>query len=201
MLDDPNAPPLVTQRSPATNATGVDPAATVRATFSRAMNASTITPSSFRLERPDGSTVPASVSYDGVTFAATLTPSAALSLNTTYTVRLDPSIRAANGIALGSAVSWSFTTRPPDTTAPSVSITAPQNGATVIGTVDVNANATDNDAVSGVQFKLDGAEPRRGGHRRAVHLPLGRPLGGRGQPPADRRGARPLRQHAPRPAP
>ena len=70
------------------------------------------------------------MSYDGVTFAATLTPSAALSLNTTYTVRLDPSIRAANGIALGSPVSWSFTTRPPDTTAPSVSITAPQNGAT-----------------------------------------------------------------------
>ena len=28
VLDDPNAPPLVTQRSPATNATGVDPAAT-----------------------------------------------------------------------------------------------------------------------------------------------------------------------------
>ena len=44
VLDDPNAPPLVTQRSPATNATGVDPAATVRATFSRAMDASTITP-------------------------------------------------------------------------------------------------------------------------------------------------------------
>ncbi len=173
VLDDPNAPPLVTQRSPATNATGVDPAATVRATFSRAMNASTITSSSFRLERPDGSTVPASVSYDGVTFAATLTPSAALSLNTTYTVRLDPSIRAANGIALGSAISWSFTTRPPDTTAPSVSITAPQNGATVMGTVDVNANATDNDAVSGVQFKLDGSQPGRGGHRRALHATPG----------------------------
>ena len=44
-----------------------------------------------------------------------------------------------------------------DTTPPTVSITAPAAGATVANTVSVTANAADNDQVSGVQFRLDGA--------------------------------------------
>jgi hypothetical protein len=44
-----------------------------------------------------------------------------------------------------------------DTTAPTVSLTAPAAGATVSGVVAVSANAADNIAVAGVQFKLDGA--------------------------------------------
>jgi hypothetical protein len=47
---------------------------------------------------------------------------------------------------------------PSDTTAPTVSLTAPAAGATVTGSsVTVSANASDNVGVSGVQFKLDGA--------------------------------------------
>ena len=45
----------------------------------------------------------------------------------------------------------------PDTTPPTVSLTAPANGATVKGTITVSANAADNVAVASVQFKLDGA--------------------------------------------
>jgi hypothetical protein len=41
-------------------------------------------------------------------------------------------------------------------TPPTVSITAPANGATVAGTVTVSASASDNVGVVGVQFKLDG---------------------------------------------
>ena len=44
-----------------------------------------------------------------------------------------------------------------DTTPPTVSITAPAGGATVSGTVAINASASDNGTVAGVQFKLDGA--------------------------------------------
>src|SRR5262249_31088762 len=44
-----------------------------------------------------------------------------------------------------------------DTTPPSVSITAPADGATVSATTTISANASDNVAVVGVQFKLDGA--------------------------------------------
>ena len=44
-----------------------------------------------------------------------------------------------------------------DTTAPTVSITAPNNNARVSNTVTVSANASDNVGVVAVQFKVDGA--------------------------------------------
>ena len=43
-----------------------------------------------------------------------------------------------------------------DTTAPTVSLTAPTNGATVSLSVTVSATAADNTSVAGVQFRLDG---------------------------------------------
>jgi chitodextrinase len=43
----------------------------------------------------------------------------------------------------------------PDTTPPTVSLTAPANTATVSATVTVSANATDNVSVASVQFQLD----------------------------------------------
>lgn len=155
-VDDPTAPPGITARTPSPGETNVDPAATARVSFSRAMDATTITPSTVTLTRPDGTVVPSTVSYDAITFAVTLRPSAPLDLETAYTVRLDSSVRAANGIALGTPTSWSFTTRPPDRTGPVASITAPANGATVVQRVDITADAQDNVAVAGVQFRLDG---------------------------------------------
>ncbi len=55
---------------------------------------------------------------------------------------------------------WLKTAPPPpptDTTAPTVSITAPANGATVSGSVNISASASDNVGVVGVQFKVNGA--------------------------------------------
>ena len=52
--------------------------------------------------------------------------------------------------------SGNVTTTGDFTNTPSVSFTAPINGATVAGTVTVSANAADRGAVTGVQFKLDG---------------------------------------------
>ena len=43
-----------------------------------------------------------------------------------------------------------------DTTPPSVTLTAPSNGSTVSGIVNLTAMATDNVGVVGVQFKLNG---------------------------------------------
>ena len=45
----------------------------------------------------------------------------------------------------------------PDSVAPTVALTAPAAGATVSGSVNVTANASDNVGVVGVQFLLDGA--------------------------------------------
>lgn len=44
-----------------------------------------------------------------------------------------------------------------DTTAPTVSVSAPASGATVSGQVTLSATASDNIGVAGVQFKVDGA--------------------------------------------
>jgi hypothetical protein len=45
---------------------------------------------------------------------------------------------------------------PPDTTPPSVEISSPPGGSVVSGTATLRANASDNVAVVGVQFKVDG---------------------------------------------
>jgi hypothetical protein len=54
------------------------------------------------------------------------------------------------------ASSVSVTVQNADSTVPIVSLTAPANNATVAGSVNVTANATDNIGVTGGQFKLDG---------------------------------------------
>jgi hypothetical protein len=48
-------------------------------------------------------------------------------------------------------------TSAPDTTPPTTSITAPTNGSTVSGTVNVTASASDNVGVTRVEFWIDGA--------------------------------------------
>src|SRR5213594_2388607 len=77
-----------------------------------------------------------------------------LSASTLYHYRVKSRDAAGN---LATSADVTFTTAPlPDTTPPTVSITAPAAGATVAGTVTVSASATDNVGVVGVQFKLDG---------------------------------------------
>ena len=55
----------------------------------------------------------------------------------------------------GSDASVSFSTVA-DTTPPTVSLTAPADGAMVSGTITITADASDNVAVAGVQFSVDG---------------------------------------------
>jgi hypothetical protein len=61
----------------------------------------------------------------------------------------------------GSTMNSSTGPTPPsaDTTAPTVTITAPAKASTVTGTVNVDANATDNTAVTKVEFKIDSDQP------------------------------------------
>jgi len=57
----------------------------------------------------------------------------------------------------GGNVAISSVSTSSDITPPTVSITSPSSGSTVSGTITVSATASDNVAVAGVQFKLDGA--------------------------------------------
>ena len=83
---------------------------TVSSAFSQAMDATSLTTSTVTLTGPGGAGVAATVSYDSASKTVTLTPNAPLAHSTTYTARLDGSIRDSYGMTMGSAYTWTFTT-------------------------------------------------------------------------------------------
>jgi Big-like domain-containing protein len=65
---------------------------------------------------------------------------------------------AAGNTTTSASVSVTVSNGPgPDTTPPTVALTAPASGTTVSGVVTVSANAADDVGVAGVQFQVDGA--------------------------------------------
>jgi hypothetical protein len=158
-------PPTVTANSPTDGATDIDAGTTVTGTFSEAMASSSITSTTFTLSDTTGgdSAVAASVAYNAGTQTATLTPSAPLAALHTFAATIhggSGGVTDAAGNALAADVTWSFTTStaPPDTTNPTVTLTAPADGSTVSGTsVTISATANDNVAVDRVDFLVGGA--------------------------------------------
>ncbi len=145
-------PPTVTSTSPANNATDVSQGTTVTATFSEAIDASTINGSTFELRNAGGTLVPAAISYNASTRTATLTPSASLAALTAYTATVTggaSGVKDLAGNALGANVAWSFTTAAqPCASAPC----SAWSSSTVPGTPSVN----DPSAVElGVKFRTD----------------------------------------------
>ncbi|HEV8638236.1 MAG TPA: N,N-dimethylformamidase beta subunit family domain-containing protein, partial [Chloroflexota bacterium] len=97
-------PPRLAQRTPAAGATDAGPSS-VTAVFSEAVTASSI---SFVLRDGGGALVPSSVSYDGPTRTATLTPNSPLSLGATYSATVGGATDAAGNVMAPD--SWSFST-------------------------------------------------------------------------------------------
>lgn len=64
--------------------------------------------------------------------------------------------RADHTDILGSEDEVNFTTTAPDTTPPTVSITQPSENQSITGSTTLTASASDDIAISGVQFKIDG---------------------------------------------
>ncbi|MGN6575118.1 MAG: N,N-dimethylformamidase beta subunit family domain-containing protein, partial [Nocardioides sp.] len=120
-----NTKPTVTDRTPAANATNVGVGVAPTATFSEAVQQSTI---SFELRNPANTLIAATTSYDSATRTATLTPNAALTASTTYTARVSGATDAS-GNAMD-PVSWTFTTAAADTTKPTITSRVPAPGAT-----------------------------------------------------------------------
>jgi chitodextrinase len=77
-----------------------------------------------------------------------------LACGTSFTIGVDAFDSAGNTSSTSTVMAR--TAPCGDTTPPTVSITAPASGSTVSGTVAVDAAASDNVGVVGVQFKLDG---------------------------------------------
>ena len=95
---------------PANGLTGVSPRTVIVIQFNEPMLGSTFTSTTFTLKLGANS-VNAGVAYDSATWTATLTPSASLLGNATYTVQVTTGVENAQGVALASPITWSFTTR------------------------------------------------------------------------------------------
>jgi len=100
-----NVPPALTAKTPAPGATAVPFNTSVTATFSKAVQPSTI---SFSLKDPANNTVPATVSYNSATNVATLQPNANLAQGATFTAAVSGATDSAGNVM--TPVSWTFTT-------------------------------------------------------------------------------------------
>jgi N,N-dimethylformamidase beta subunit-like, C-terminal/Domain of unknown function (DUF4082)/Malectin domain/Bacterial Ig-like domain len=151
------SPPTVTATSPTNGATGVASTAPVTATFSRGMDATSLSGSTATLTGPNG-LVAASVSYDPGTSTLALTPAKPLSFNSVFTARIDSSVRASDGSTLASPYSWSFTTAAP--VPPQVTSTVPAAGTSNVDPgIVVRADFSkplDPTTVNGSTFTLSG---------------------------------------------
>jgi hypothetical protein len=141
-----NPPPVITSRSPDFNETGVAPGAVVTATFSRDIDDSTLTNSSFKVE-DGGAQVVGSISYDTGSRTATFTPSSPLDPNTAYDVTVTNAVKAtsaAGGKALFETETWSFTTGLPEVnfSQPTYDVNESALTATITVTLDAPVNAT-----------------------------------------------------------
>jgi Bacterial Ig-like domain len=84
----------------------------VTATFSSALDASTVNANNFTLSGPSGP-IPGTVGYSGLT--ASFTPSALLTVNTVYRASITSGVKDLFGDAIAAGQSWTFQTFAPGT--------------------------------------------------------------------------------------
>ncbi|MDY7039861.1 MAG: lamin tail domain-containing protein, partial [Chloroflexota bacterium] len=101
--------PVVSGTSPANGETGVDVDTHVTATFSEAMDETTVTADVFTLT-VDETSVPGAFSYDSNTNTLTFAPTEPLTRSTIYTARVDDSVMDLAGNHMAEPYTWSFTT-------------------------------------------------------------------------------------------
>ncbi len=131
-------PPTVVTRVPADLATNIPTNQVVSATFSEAMDATTINGTTFRVRvTATSAAVPGTVAYDPATNTATFTPTGPLASATFYTATITTGAKDVAGNALASNVTWTFITV--DNVPPTVIAVTPPNGATGVA---VNAPRT-----------------------------------------------------------
>jgi len=122
--------PTVSSTSPSSVSIGVSLNTIVTATFSEAMNPLTITGTTFTVVNTTGggSAIAGTVAYVGKT--ATFTPTSNLPVSTLFTATITTGVTNLAGVAIASNHVWTFTTgTATDTTAPTVTLTDPLNGA------------------------------------------------------------------------
>jgi hypothetical protein len=96
--------------APPNGTAGICPNTLVTATFSEAMQSSTINPTTFTLTAPGPIPVAGAVTYDAASNAATFTPTNPLALDTLYTAIITTGAQDLSGAPLASNYLWTFTT-------------------------------------------------------------------------------------------
>ncbi len=144
---------------PIDDAIGVSTGTNVEATFSEAMNAATISSTTFTLATFGTPVVAATVTYDAATRTAILNPDGPLLVATTYTATV---AGGAGGVAdlagnrLAANRVWSFTTEAlPDTDPPETTIDGGPSGLTASATASFTFSA--DEPGSTFACSLDGA--------------------------------------------
>ncbi|MGZ4814376.1 MAG: ice-binding family protein [Terriglobales bacterium] len=102
--------PTVISVAPPNGSTGACDNTIVTATFSEAMDPSTINASTFTLTGPNNVTVSGAVTYNSGSHTAIFTPASSLALGTLYTATITTGVKDTFGNALASDFVWSFTT-------------------------------------------------------------------------------------------
>ena len=155
-----NVPPTVSSVSPLNGALNVAVGSVVNITFSEPMDATTINGTNITLKTTTtGTPVTGTVSYNAGTSVATFTPAGSLSFGTGYTVTVTTGVKDVAQNALATAFPSTFTTaNAPDTTAPTVTSTNPNDAATNVAintTVSVTfSEPMDPTTVTGTTFTL-----------------------------------------------
>jgi hypothetical protein len=125
--------PQVNATTPVTGASGVALNSRISATFTKAMDASSISSASFTVAAPGNVAVAGSVAFSGTT--AIFTPTTNLAANTLYTATLTSAVKDLSGNPLAVAYTWTFTTgSTTDTTPPGVASSSIVNGASGVAT-------------------------------------------------------------------
>ncbi len=139
--------PLVSFTAPANGDTSVAINRNIIATFTEAMDPTTIIAANVLVTGPSGS-VPGTVIYAASSFAATFAPTSNLASSATYTATITTGVKDLAGNPMAANFIWSFNTgTTADTTPPQVSSTNPANLAV---NVPINnlINATFNEAMN-----------------------------------------------------
>ncbi|MGD9214762.1 MAG: Ig-like domain-containing protein [Desulfobacteraceae bacterium] len=153
--------PQVTSTNPINEATDVLLHSLVSATFTKPMDASSITTTSFTVS--DGiQNINGTISFSSSDTVATFTPTDVLSEATTYTASLSTDVTDVADNPLASVYSWSFTSG----SGPQVTATIPANQAAGVSTTSLSATfseAIDTSTVTAGSFTVsDGTQDVNG---------------------------------------
>jgi hypothetical protein len=145
-------PPIVSFTNPANGAASVPINQKITATFSKAMDASTISSSTFSVQTSLGALVAGTISYDAANHIAVFVRAGSFAASTSFIATITTGARDLSGNPLALNKVWTFTTSAAaDITAPTVVSTNPLNAAATVP-INRNVNATFSEAMDSSTF-------------------------------------------------